>query len=77
MKEQQNNFPSTLQYASCPQNIWKCFSVCKLSKSKRAAPLHKGKLLIGISESKFALDDYKYVILGFLWGCWYLLICGI
>lgn len=48
-----------------------------LCENKRAAPFHKGKFLIGISESESELDGYKGVILEFLWGWWYLLTCGV
>lgn len=73
----QEKFPSTLHYASCPENmLWQMFG-CKLRKSKRAVPLIKGKLLIGIFEGKSKPVDYKDVILGFSWGRWFLITCGV
>lgn len=62
------------QYMSSKDNMP---NAC-LHESKRAAPCHKGKFLIGISESASEPDGYKGVILlEFLWGWWFLLTCGV
>lgn len=41
------------------------YTGCKLSRSKRAAPLPRGKMLMEISESKSEPDGHKGVISGF------------
>lgn len=73
MKEQQK----IISFYTAACSVYGRHTGCKLSKSKRAASIPRGKMLIGRSESKSKRDGYKGVISEFSWGWQDLLTCGV